>query len=136
MSAFPGAWVLPGGHIDLGEGFEECAIREVFEETGIQIEMSQIDDDTEDFDLTYQGKPVDLVPYFAFESAMLQVDRGKMRVPKPDPNSSQTYDYNKLYDSSIYLKDRAPTGHLIINFKVKLHLPANEIPIKLDPGEV
>ncbi len=46
MSVFPGAWVLPGGHIDPGEGFEECAIREVFEETGIQIEMDKNDDVT------------------------------------------------------------------------------------------
>lgn len=38
MKIFPGAWVLPGGHIDLGETFEECAIREIREETGIEIE--------------------------------------------------------------------------------------------------
>ena len=35
MKLMPGAWVLPGGHIDVGEGFEECAIREIWEETGI-----------------------------------------------------------------------------------------------------
>ena len=35
MSVFPGAWVLPGGHIDPNEGFEDCAIREIYEETGI-----------------------------------------------------------------------------------------------------
>ena len=35
MKIFPGAWVLPGGHIDLGETFEECAIREIYEETGV-----------------------------------------------------------------------------------------------------
>ena len=35
MRIFPGAWVLPGGHIDIGEDLEQCAIREIFEETGI-----------------------------------------------------------------------------------------------------
>ena len=38
MRIFPGAWVLPGGHIDIGEDLEECVIREIHEETGIQIE--------------------------------------------------------------------------------------------------
>jgi 8-oxo-dGTP diphosphatase len=32
-----GAWGLPGGYIEFGESFEECAVREVYEETGLQI---------------------------------------------------------------------------------------------------
>lgn len=32
-----GEWCIPGGKLDFGETFEECAIREVFEETGIKI---------------------------------------------------------------------------------------------------
>ncbi|GFR41035.1 hypothetical protein Agub_g1468, partial [Astrephomene gubernaculifera] len=32
-----GTYALPGGHLELGESFEQCAIREVEEETGIQI---------------------------------------------------------------------------------------------------
>ena len=35
MRVYPNAWVLPGGHIDLGETLEECVIREVNEETGV-----------------------------------------------------------------------------------------------------
>jgi nucleoside triphosphatase len=38
MRKFPNAWVLPGGHIELGESMEKSVIREVFEETGIQIQ--------------------------------------------------------------------------------------------------
>ena len=37
MRIFPWAWVLPGGHIELGETFEEAVIREINEETGIKI---------------------------------------------------------------------------------------------------
>jgi 8-oxo-dGTP diphosphatase len=33
-----GTWSTPGGHLEFGETPEECAIREVKEETGIEIE--------------------------------------------------------------------------------------------------
>ncbi len=32
-----GCWQFPGGHLEYAEGFEECAVREVAEETGIKI---------------------------------------------------------------------------------------------------
>lgn len=32
-----GSWSAPGGHIDRGESLEQCAEREVFEETGVTI---------------------------------------------------------------------------------------------------
>ncbi|TQI81298.1 ADP-ribose pyrophosphatase YjhB (NUDIX family) [Serratia fonticola] len=30
-------WSIPGGHLDAGETFEQCAQREIAEETGLQI---------------------------------------------------------------------------------------------------
>ena len=33
-----GTFALPGGHLEYGESFEQCAAREVEEETGIKIE--------------------------------------------------------------------------------------------------
>ncbi|KAI3297400.1 hypothetical protein DTO002I6_3152 [Penicillium roqueforti] len=33
-----GTWGLPGGHLDFGESFETCAIRETLEETGLKIQ--------------------------------------------------------------------------------------------------
>ncbi len=37
-----GEWCLPGGKIDFGETLEECAIREVSEETGIIIKNPEV----------------------------------------------------------------------------------------------
>ena len=34
---WPGAYVVPGGHVELGERIEEAAIREAKEETGLDI---------------------------------------------------------------------------------------------------
>ena len=32
-----GTWGLPGGHLEANESFEDCANREILEETGLQI---------------------------------------------------------------------------------------------------
>ena len=34
---WPGKYVVPGGHVELGERIEEAAIREAKEETGLDI---------------------------------------------------------------------------------------------------
>lgn len=37
--AFPNCWALPGGFMEKGESIEECAVRELMEETGLKAKM-------------------------------------------------------------------------------------------------
>ncbi|XP_058183723.1 nudix hydrolase 1 isoform X2 [Rhododendron vialii] len=57
-------FALPGGHLEFGESFEECAAREVKEETGLDIEKIEFVTVTNNF-YTEQAKlPVHLVCIF------------------------------------------------------------------------
>ncbi|HBA37012.1 TPA: hypothetical protein DCZ15_04035 [Candidatus Falkowbacteria bacterium] len=37
-----GLWCFPGGHVDVGETFEQAAIREALEESGYRISLGKI----------------------------------------------------------------------------------------------
>ncbi|MGH7925542.1 MAG: NUDIX domain-containing protein [Candidatus Binatus sp.] len=42
MAYRPGRWDLPGGHIALGESFEDCLLREVKEETALDVAIDRL----------------------------------------------------------------------------------------------
>jgi ADP-ribose pyrophosphatase YjhB (NUDIX family) len=37
-----GYWALPGGAMEIGESIEQCAVREMFEETGLHVAVKRL----------------------------------------------------------------------------------------------
>ena len=42
MTYQPGSWDLPGGHLAVGESFEDCLLREIKEETGLDAAIERL----------------------------------------------------------------------------------------------
>ncbi len=55
MKHFPGAWVLPGGHVELKEELESAGLRELFEETGLEITVENSEDLKQVVQYKYNG---------------------------------------------------------------------------------
>jgi len=49
ITDWPPTWGPPGGHLELGESFEDCVIREAKEEIGIEIQAPKFFAVTNDF---------------------------------------------------------------------------------------
>jgi len=92
-----GSWILPGGHIEPGETLEDGVVREISEETGIDIQIEIRDpssSSTDEIKMTFNDQPVNVRPYFAVESSIARTK-------------------NKMWNMNL-----CPIGHLIVYFEV------------------
>lgn len=76
-------WSLPGGRLERGETLEEAIIRELYEETGLNVEVIK---------LLYVCEKVDVVPPLLHITFILQRVSGEIRLP------TNEYDENPIHD--------------------------------------
>ena len=72
-----GAWAFPGGHLELNESIEDCAKREVFEETGLLIKNLQRAAFTNDI---FEEEKKHYVTLFVVS----EYDSGNLQLKEPD----------------------------------------------------
>ncbi len=72
-----GSWAFPGGHLEYGESWEECAKREVFEETGIEVKNVQFGAATNDI-FKEENK------HYITISMVCEYDSGEVKVMEPE----------------------------------------------------
>lgn len=72
-----GSWCYPGGHLEFNESWEECARREVMEETGITIKNLRFGTVTNDI-FEKEGK------HYITIIMIAEPDEGEVKVMEPD----------------------------------------------------
>jgi 8-oxo-dGTP diphosphatase len=86
-----GEYALPGGHLELGETFEECALRELKEEAGLDIKVKKPKFLCVTNLQRYHPK------HYVDIGMLAQWESGEAEVTEPDKiNSWQWYSLNEL----------------------------------------
>jgi 8-oxo-dGTP diphosphatase len=68
-----GTWQFPGGHLEFNETIEDCARREVLEETGVRIKSLRLGPYTNDMFVKEQKHYITLFVLAQYASGVLQV---------------------------------------------------------------
>lgn len=108
-----GTWCVPGGHLEMGESWEECARREVMEETGLDIT-----------NVRFMGATNDIYgpeKHYVTISMMADAPEGEARVMEPDKFEKWGWFAQGEYPEPLFLSTRnfLENGYNPLNFQDK-----------------
>ena len=104
-----GTWTMPGGKLEFGEDFETGAVREVKEETGIDVKKLKVicvnNDKTENAHFVtiglqaeeYEGNPLAMEPEEITEWRWFNLNELPAKVFTPSSEIVENYKQNKFY---------------------------------------
>jgi len=72
-----GAWCFPGGHLEFNESWEDCAMREIFEETGLKVKNIRFATTTNDI---FEKENKHYITIFM----LADYDFGEVRIMEPE----------------------------------------------------
>lgn len=93
-----GCWAYPGGSMELGESFKECAIREVFEETGLKCIKLEYFKTLSGKQMHYFYPNGDEV-YIAETVFVCDKYEGELKVQKEEASEQRFFDIAELPDN-------------------------------------
>jgi 8-oxo-dGTP pyrophosphatase MutT (NUDIX family) len=83
----PNLWCLPGGHVNMGEAYEAAAMRELWEETGYQVD-----------DIWQVGEHDDDKCHIQYYTSMVDTDEQSPIVDANETRNTAFVPVSKLYD--------------------------------------
>jgi acetyl-CoA carboxylase carboxyl transferase subunit beta len=89
-----GLWSIPGGHLEIGESFEQAAIRESLEESGYQVNLGEI---------IYQN----IIPKMEYKGSRHDADQVEIKIFKGKITGGQMQIDNEALDLKWFDKTSA-----------------------------
>jgi 8-oxo-dGTP diphosphatase len=88
-----GTWGFPGGHLEFKETIEECAIREVAEETNLHVRDIKIGTFTNDI---FENENKHYITIFT----LTEIESGEVKIMEPEKCEKwEWFDWNDLPDN-------------------------------------